>query len=400
EAAVRPDPRARGRPAGDHGRLHRPHRGGGGHAHHGRLALRRWRPGHAVRRGSARAATGELSIPAARPACVRKGTDRRLRRWNRAGPGPSQIGIGTVPVMARLDFQWEWRDGENSPNRTAAGDLGRDPRDGRRHRGGEARGDPRDRRHARRDRRGDGLGGRRERRHGSGAGAAARRTGRRGVRDPGERAAPARGRRVSTGGVSGTKMTAVDPWGANLGRSLLLTDLYQLNMLQAYRDAGMAGIAVFEFFVRKLPPTRGFLVAAGLEQVIEFLETARVSEAELDWLARSGRFSDALLDDLANWRFTGDVHAMPEGTVFFPDEPILRVTAPLPQAQLVESRIINLLQLQTLIASKAARMVLAAPGKTLVDFGLRRAHGAEAGLLAARACYLAGFAGSATALAE
>jgi nicotinate phosphoribosyltransferase len=188
--------------------------------------------------------------------------------------------------------------------------------------------------------------------------------------------------------------------GANLGSSLLLTDLYQLNMLQAYRDAGMTATAVFEFFVRRLPPTRGFLVAAGLEQVVEFLESARFSEAELDWLAGSGRFSGALLDDLARWRFTGDVHAMPEGTVFFPDEPILRVTAPLPQAQLVETRIINLLQLQTLIASKAARMVLAAPGKTLVDFGLRRAHGAEAGLLAARACYLAGFAGSATVLAE
>ncbi|HEX6115173.1 MAG TPA: nicotinate phosphoribosyltransferase [Geminicoccaceae bacterium] len=195
-------------------------------------------------------------------------------------------------------------------------------------------------------------------------------------------------------------MALSDRLGANLGSSLLLTDLYQLNMLQAYRDAGMTATAVFEFFVRKLPPTRSFLVAAGLEQVVEFLESARFSEAELDWLAGSGRFGGTLLDDLARWRFTGEVHAMLEGTVFFPDEPILRITAPLPEAQLVETRIINLLQLQTLIASKAARMVLAAPGKTLVDFGLRRAHGAEAGLLAARACYLAGFAGSATTLAE
>jgi nicotinate phosphoribosyltransferase len=195
-------------------------------------------------------------------------------------------------------------------------------------------------------------------------------------------------------------MAPAEPLGANPASSLLLTDLYQLNMLQAYRDAGMTATAVFEFFVRRLPPTRGFLVAAGLEQVVEFLESARFSEAELDWLARSGRFSATLLDDLAKWRFTGDLDAMPEGTVFFPDEPILRVTAPLPQAQLVETRIINLLQLETLIASKAARMVLAAPGKTLIDFGLRRAHGAEAGLLAARACYLAGFTGSATVLAE
>src|SRR5437588_8292119 len=121
---------------------------------------------------------------------------------------------------------------------------------------------------------------------------------------------------------------------------------------------------------------------------------------ELDWIAQSGRFSTALVEYLTQFRFTGDVHAMPEGTVFFPDEPILRVTAPLPQAQLIETRLINLLHFQTLIASKAARMRLAAPGKLLVDFGLRRAHGAEAGLAAARASYIAGFAGTATVLAE
>ena len=195
--------------------------------------------------------------------------------------------------------------------------------------------------------------------------------------------------------------TTVDcPLASDPGASLLLTDLYQLNMLQAYRDSGMTATAVFEFFVRKLPERRGFLVAAGLEQVVDFLENAHFSEAELSWLEASGRFNRDLLDDLACWRFTGDVHAMPEGTVFFPNEPILRVTAPLPQAQLIETRIINLLHFQTLIASKAARIVLAAPGKTLVDFGLRRAHGAEAGLLAARASYLAGFTGSATTLAE
>jgi nicotinate phosphoribosyltransferase len=117
------------------------------------------------------------------------------------------------------------------------------------------------------------------------------------------------------------------------GASLLLTDLYQLNMLQAYRDAGMTATAVFEFFVRKLPPSRGFLVAAGLEQVVEFLEGAHFREAELDWLEASGRFNQELLDDLALWRFTGDLDAMPEGTVFFPDEPILRVTAPLPMCE-------------------------------------------------------------------
>ena len=182
--------------------------------------------------------------------------------------------------------------------------------------------------------------------------------------------------------------------------SALLTDLYQLNMMQAYLDRGETKTAVFEFFVRKLPRDRGFLIAAGLEQVLEFLDGLRFTPEELDWLAASGRFGKNLLDYLAGLRFTGDVHAMPEGTVFFADEPILRVTATLPEAQLVETRVINLLQFQTMIAAKAARMVLAAPGKRLVDFGLRRAHGAEAGLMAARASYIAGFAGTATVLAD
>ncbi len=182
----------------------------------------------------------------------------------------------------------------------------------------------------------------------------------------------------------------------NQSSSALLTDLYQLTMLQGYLTQRMEDTAIFEVFVRKLPPRRGFLVAAGLEQALTYLETLRFTPMELDWIAKSGRFSTALVEYLTQFRFTGDVHAMPEGTVFFPDEPILRLTAPLPQAQLVETRLINLLHFQTLIASKAVRAVLAAPGKELVDFGLRRAHGAEAGLLAARASYLVGFSGTAT----
>ena len=181
--------------------------------------------------------------------------------------------------------------------------------------------------------------------------------------------------------------------------SLLLTDLYELSMLEAYAVHGMADTAVFELFVRKLPANRGFLMAAGLEQAVAFLETLHFTADELAWLKASGTFASAFIDSLADLRFTGDVDAMPEGTLFFADEPILRVTAPLPQAQLVETRLINLIHFQTIIASKAARMVLAAPGKQLVDFGLRRAHGAEAGLLAARASYLAGFDGTATVLA-
>ncbi len=152
--------------------------------------------------------------------------------------------------------------------------------------------------------------------------------------------------------------------------------------------------------MRKLPLQRNFLIAAGLEQALGFLENARFTAEDLEWVSRQPAFRPDFVRYLTNWRFSGDVDAMPEGTIFFPNEPILRVTAPLPQAQLVESRLINLIHFQTLIASKAARSVLLAPGKLLVDFGLRRAHGAEAGLLAARASYLAGFAGSATVLAE
>jgi nicotinate phosphoribosyltransferase len=181
--------------------------------------------------------------------------------------------------------------------------------------------------------------------------------------------------------------------------SVLLTDLYQFTMLQGYHDAGMEDTAVFEFFVRRLRPGRGFLLAAGLEQSLQFLEQLRFTPEEREWLASTQRFSPAFLASLENLRFTGDVHAMPEGTVFFPNEPILRVTAPVAQAQLVETRLINLLHLETLIASKAARSVLMAPDKLLVDFGLRRAHGAEAGLLAARASYIAGFSGTSTVLA-
>ncbi|MGA7488339.1 MAG: nicotinate phosphoribosyltransferase [Xanthobacteraceae bacterium] len=181
--------------------------------------------------------------------------------------------------------------------------------------------------------------------------------------------------------------------------SALLTDLYQLNMIQAYLDHDKTATAVFEFFVRKLPARRSFLVAAGLEQALAFLEDLRFSVEEIDWLARTERFGERFLAYLADLRFIGDVHAMPEGTVFFADEPILRVTAPLPQAQLAETRLINILHFQSLIAAKAARMMLAAPGKPLVDFGLRRAHGSEAGVMAARASYVVGFAGTATVLA-
>ncbi|HHM12037.1 MAG TPA: nicotinate phosphoribosyltransferase [Planctomycetaceae bacterium] len=180
---------------------------------------------------------------------------------------------------------------------------------------------------------------------------------------------------------------------------MLLTDLYQLTMLQGYWHEGLAGEAVFELFVRKLPTERNFLIAAGLEQALEYLEHLVLTDEEADYLRSTGLFDDRFVDWLREIRFEGDVDAMPEGTVFFPNEPILRVTASIHQAQLVETRLINLLQFQTMIASKAARCVLAAPGRTLVEFGLRRAHGAEAGLLAARATCAVGFTGTSNVLA-
>jgi nicotinate phosphoribosyltransferase len=182
--------------------------------------------------------------------------------------------------------------------------------------------------------------------------------------------------------------------------SPLVTDFYELTMLQAYFDCGMNDTATFEFFIRRLPPGRNFLMAAGLAQVVEYLETLCFADADIDWLAGTKRFSAAFLERLESFRFTGDVDAMPEGTVFFADEPLIRITAPLLEGQFVESRIMNLLHYQTLIASKAARTVLAADGRLLIDFGLRRAHGAEAGMLSARAAYLAGFTGTATTIAS
>ncbi|HET9715182.1 MAG TPA: nicotinate phosphoribosyltransferase [Pseudolabrys sp.] len=185
----------------------------------------------------------------------------------------------------------------------------------------------------------------------------------------------------------------------NLISNALTTDLYELNMVQAYLDHGEDKDAVFEFFVRRLPERRGFLLAAGLEDALSYLENLRFTSDEISWLRSTGRFRDNLLDYLAAFRFTGDVHAIPEGTVCFPNEPLVRITAPLPMAQLVETRLINILHFQTMIASKAARMVLAAPGKILSDFGLRTAHGAEAGLFSARASYIAGFNSAANVLA-
>src|SRR5215471_2510081 len=176
----------------------------------------------------------------------------------------------------------------------------------------------------------------------------------------------------------------------------LLTDLYQLTMAQAYFELGMQDNAVFELFVRRLPETRRFLLAAGLEQALEYIEDLRFTADDIAFLATLGRFRADFLDYLRSVRFTGAVHAMPEGSPFFAEEPIVRVSAPILEAQLLESRLINIVHFQTMIASKAARCVIAARGKQLIDFGTRRAHEAEAAVFAARAAYLAGFDATAT----
>jgi len=176
----------------------------------------------------------------------------------------------------------------------------------------------------------------------------------------------------------------------------LLLDLYQLTMAQSYFALGMREGAVFELFVRSLPRSRGFLVAAGLAQALEYLEGLHFGPEDIEYLASLGLFSPEFLKCLGTFRFSGSVHAMPEGTPFFAQEPILRVTAPILEAQLVESRILNIVHFQTVIASKAARCALAAEERQLVDFGLRRAHEADAGFFAARAAYVGGFHATAT----
>jgi nicotinate phosphoribosyltransferase len=177
----------------------------------------------------------------------------------------------------------------------------------------------------------------------------------------------------------------------------LLTDLYELAMAAGYLQTGLDAEATFELFVRHLPARRNYLIAAGLEEALEYLESVRLTMDEIDYLRRHPAFQHVeprSLEALAEFRFTGDVWAVPEGTLIFPGEPILRVTAPIAQAQIVETYLLASIHFQTLIASKAARVVTAARGRQVIEFGTRRAHGIEAGVLAARAAYLAGCAGT------
>jgi nicotinate phosphoribosyltransferase len=179
----------------------------------------------------------------------------------------------------------------------------------------------------------------------------------------------------------------------------LFTDLYEITMAASYFREGMNDRASFSLFARKLPPGRSFLVAAGLADVLAYLADFRFSPESLGYLRSLGLFDTAFLDVLAGLRFTGEVRAVPEGTIVFPDEPIVEVSAPIIEAQLVETAVLNFCHLQTLLASKAARCVIAARGRAVVEFGLRRTHGIDAGMKAARCAYLAGAAMSSNVLA-
>jgi nicotinate phosphoribosyltransferase len=178
----------------------------------------------------------------------------------------------------------------------------------------------------------------------------------------------------------------------------LFTDLYELTMCASYFDNEKDDPATFDLFVRRLPENRGYLLFAGLEQVLLFLENIKFTEEHLNYLKKEG-FSQQFLEYLRDFEFTGDVWAMPEGTLAFPCEPLIRVTAPIIEAQLIETFLLNTVNLQTMIATKASRVVHAAQGKPVIEFGLRREHGIDAGMKVARASYIAGCQGTSNVLA-
>jgi nicotinate phosphoribosyltransferase len=178
----------------------------------------------------------------------------------------------------------------------------------------------------------------------------------------------------------------------------LFTDFYELTMCASYFDNQKFEPATFDLFIRRLPPNRGYLLFAGLEQVLQYLQDVKFTEEHLAYLKTQG-FSQLFLNYLKNFKFTGDVWAAPEGTVVFPCEPLIRVTAPIIEAQLVETFLLNTVNLQTMIATKASRVVNAARGKAVIEFGLRREHGVDAGMKVARCSYIAGCQGTSNVLA-
>ncbi|MDT8319563.1 MAG: nicotinate phosphoribosyltransferase [Xanthomonadales bacterium] len=179
----------------------------------------------------------------------------------------------------------------------------------------------------------------------------------------------------------------------------LFTDLYELTMAQAYVAGGMLEAATFSLFFRELPDDRNYILSCGIEDVVDYLASLRFSEKDIDYLRDQGTLSQSMLDYLQSFRFTGDVYGLPDGTPVFPEEPLAEVTAPIPEAQLVETWILNQVHAQSVLASKAARVVTAAAGRETLDFGLRRIHGADGGLKAARAFHVAGVDATSNVLA-
>ena len=179
----------------------------------------------------------------------------------------------------------------------------------------------------------------------------------------------------------------------------LFTDLYELTMAASYFAHQVFDTATFSLFIRDVYATRNYFVAAGLEQVLDELADFQFSDSDINYLQNTGRFSEQFLNYLAQLRFTGDVYAMPEGTVFFANEPVMEVTAPIVEAQLIETFVLNTIGFQTMIASKAARCFHAAAGRPLIDFSLRRTQGQDAGIKAARSTFIAGFTATSNVLA-
>ena len=179
----------------------------------------------------------------------------------------------------------------------------------------------------------------------------------------------------------------------------LLTDLYELTMAQSYFAEGINGEATFSLYVRGYPPDRGYLVAAGVDDALDCLEALFFDDDSIEYLRSTGIFTADFLTSLSSFRFTGSVRAMPEGSLFFPNEPVLEVTGPIIAAQLAETIVMNQVQYQTLLATKSARCVDAAQGRPIADFAARRTHGSEASLKMARASYISGFGATSNVLA-
>ncbi len=186
---------------------------------------------------------------------------------------------------------------------------------------------------------------------------------------------------------------------APAGEMGLLTDLYELTMAQSYFAEGMDGEATFSLYIREYPPDRGYLVAAGVGDALDCLAALSFNAESVAYLRDTGIFTEDFLEYLGDFRFTGCVRAMPEGSLFFTDEPVLEVTGPIIAAQLAETIVINQIQYQTLLATKSARCVQAAEGRPIADFAARRTHGGEAALRMSRVSYIAGFGATSNVLA-